>query len=127
MKDRADRLGFLQEFSMLASLHHPNIVTFYGISEDSREGILYIVNEFCAGGDLSRLIAEAEIAPAAFARIATELLGAVRYMHDKGIAHRDLKPANVLLTEGGQVKGGCGGGGGGGGEGHGSQNTRENA
>lgn len=26
-----------------------------------------------------------------------QLLGAIVYLHDMGIAHRDLKPANVLL------------------------------
>ena len=28
-----------------------------------------------------------------------QLMNAVHYMHERGIAHRDIKPENILLTE----------------------------
>jgi serine/threonine protein kinase len=96
-KGTASRVEFHQEFSMLATLHHPNIVTFYGISEDLAQGILYIVEEFCAGGDLASYIVKQtdRLSGEEYCRIGLELLGAVRYMHDKGIAHRDLKVSSL--------------------------------
>lgn len=85
---------------MLATLHHPNIVTFYGISEDLVQGILYIVEEFCAGGDLaSHIVKQTEsLSGEEYCRIGLELFGAVKYMHEKNIAHRDLKVKYLLLV-----------------------------
>ena len=72
----------------LATCHHPNIVTFYGISEEYHSsvlgsGVLYIVEEFCEGGDLQSFLERSpeKITPKAFTRFATELLGGVKYMH----------------------------------------------
>ena len=62
----ADIDEFSREVKMLAALHHPNIVTFYGVSSDYANipetvsdspnplaaETLFIVEEFCAGGSL---------------------------------------------------------------------------
>ncbi|KAI9022477.1 kinase-like domain-containing protein [Hyaloraphidium curvatum] len=70
---------------------------------------LYIVTEFCAGGELSGYVqgkggrlGEDE------ARKAVEiLLKAVAYVHRNSIVHRDLKPANVLLRKPGDIESLC--------------------
>jgi len=117
----ADVEEFSREVKMLASLHHPNIVTFYGVSSDYEEAkaatdpnplaseTLFIIEEFCPGGNFepytsNRGSAPGTFTPALYSRMVTELLAAVRYMHAQGIAHRDLKPANVLLTADFHVK-----------------------
>jgi serine/threonine protein kinase len=36
--------------------------------------------------------------------VLTQVLSAVEYLHERGIAHLDIKPENILLGDGGQVK-----------------------
>mgnify|MGYP006113308575 CR=1 FL=1 len=45
--DGADRDEFRSEASILATLHHPNIITFFGISSFSET--LFLVTEWCPG------------------------------------------------------------------------------
>jgi len=52
-----DRQEFDREFRVLASLHHPNIVTFFGMVRDRERGALYNVQELCTGGDLGQFLA----------------------------------------------------------------------
>ena len=51
--DIASKDIFLKESKALSSLNHPNIVEFYNQFEDNRN--LYMVLEYCHGGDLSDL------------------------------------------------------------------------
>ena len=115
---------FDREFRALASLHHPNIVAFYGMARDKDRGVLYMVQEFCGGGDLWALLTGARELPAKrqgsaagakpprvdrygpsrLVEVGSQLLAGVAYMHAQGMAHRDLKPQNVLLTAEGRVK-----------------------
>jgi len=52
-----DRQEFDREFRVLASLHHPNIVAFFGMARDRERDALYNVQELCAGGDLGQFLA----------------------------------------------------------------------
>ena len=92
------------QIATLGALRHPNIIQLYGItSPESTENSsdLYMVSEFCAGGDLlaymkSPFFQEVE----EFVRVILEILSGIVYLHGCGIAHRDLKPANVLILTG---------------------------
>ena len=63
-------------------------MTFYGISEEVSSGILYIVEEFCEGGDLLTFLEKSpeKVTPTCFTRLGTELLGGVKYMHGQSVA-----------------------------------------
>jgi serine/threonine protein kinase len=55
--------------------------------------------QYAAGGDLlARIIKSGPLTEPRAADIVRQLLGALRYMHDKGVIHRDLKPDNVLYS-----------------------------
>lgn len=84
-----------EEIAILKKTDHPNIIKLYETFED-RDNI-YLVMEFCAGGDLATRIIEADhLTEHESAVVMRQVLSAVSYMHKNGICHRDLKPENVV-------------------------------
>jgi len=66
---------------------------------------LYIVMEYCPGGDLFSLLREREQFDCQMIRqYAAEIVLALEYLHSKGIVHRDLKPDNILIGQDGHIK-----------------------
>mmetsp|Transcript_19019 Transcript_19019/g.31709 ORF Transcript_19019/g.31709 Transcript_19019/m.31709 type:complete len:492 (-) Transcript_19019:2664-4139(-) len=65
---------------------------------------LYMVFNYCPGGELYYHIGQRGRLPEAFARFyAAEIALALGYLHSKGIVYRDLKPENLLLDEDGHI------------------------
>ena len=60
----SDLEDFDLEVKMLSKLRHPGIVSLYGVSNDTAEGAIYIVLEFCGGGILSSLFSTPAYTPA---------------------------------------------------------------
>jgi serine/threonine-protein kinase len=90
---------FRTEIQVTAQLQHPHILPVVTAGGDER--LLFYIVPLVAGGSLrDRLSAGNRPVFADAVRIATELLGAVAFAHDRGIIHRDIKPGNVLLSEG---------------------------
>jgi 3-phosphoinositide dependent protein kinase-1 len=92
----------LRERSLLTELVHPNIVVLHSAFQDDR--CLYFVLEL---GEMS--LAEAIIrygwfqeGPAQF--YAAELVNALTFLRERGIAHRDMKPDNVLVMQNRHLK-----------------------
>ena len=94
--------AMMAEARVLASLDHPNIVRFY--SADLVEDRLVLVMEYVEGRSLRNLLDEGPLSLQRAARIASGILSALGYAHERGIIHRDIKPENVLLSEGERVK-----------------------
>ncbi|OAP61145.1 hypothetical protein AYL99_03346 [Fonsecaea erecta] len=120
------------EFSILASLSHPNIVGYFHREHLRQTQELYLYMEYCGGGDLGCVIKELkrknEYAKEEFVwRIFSQLVTALYRCHygvdppepgsdfsrqndtrplNKGkmILHRDLKPENIFLGEDQSVK-----------------------
>lgn len=96
-KSEADNL--ITEISLLKKLKHPHIVDLVDFCWDS--SYIYIVMEYCGGGDLSRFIKSRSSLPEDVCkRFLQELASALRFLRSKDIAHMDLKPSNILLTSG---------------------------
>ncbi|ETO69132.1 CAMK protein kinase [Phytophthora nicotianae P1976] len=76
---------------------HPNVVALHDVME-TRE-FVYIVMELAEGGELFQaLIDEGAYSEWDARRFIADLLEALRFLHELGIAHRDVKPENLLLT-----------------------------
>ncbi|NXG74291.1 NEK2 kinase, partial [Baryphthengus martii] len=102
----AEKQMLVSEVNLLRELRHPNIVRYYDRIIDRSSTTLYIVMEYCDGGDLATLIAkctkERHVKCESFVlRVLTQLTLALKECHrrsDGGVTvHRDLKPANVFL------------------------------
>lgn len=99
----------VSEVNILRELRHPNIVRYYDRVIDKRSTQLYIITEYCEGGDLLGLIRtlKAERKQIEEDRIwdyFAQLILALRNCHrhkqgtvTKPILHRDIKPANIFL------------------------------
>ncbi|KAK4148120.1 serine/threonine-protein kinase cot-1 [Dichotomopilus funicola] len=66
---------------------------------------LYIVMEYCPGGDLLSLISKnGPFSDRCAAFYAAEIIMGVDALHQLGFMHRDLKPDNVLIASNGHLK-----------------------
>ncbi len=92
----ANRARFVREMEIASSLTHPSIVKLLDCGDEA--GQLFIVMEFCNGGNLSELFARTGKLPLRRGiRLLDRLLAGIELAHAAGIVHRDLKPQNILL------------------------------
>ncbi|MCY1342625.1 Serine/threonine-protein kinase PknD [compost metagenome] len=99
LDDEAYRARFIREARMVASLHHPSIVTIHDIDQ-LPDGRYYLAMEFLAGGDLGRYKGQV-LEPMEALRIVRQIASALAVVHDNGLVHRDIKPANILFRDDG--------------------------
>ena len=98
---------FRREIDILIKMDHPNIIKLYDVYESNNS--LYLIMEECHGGELfDRIIKRIEnnqmYTEKEACEIIKQVMGAIEYCHNKGVAHRDLKPENLLyLYEGTEV------------------------
>ena len=95
---------FQNEIEVLMKMDHPNIVKLYEVFES--ENSLYLIMEECYGGELfdrilHRINTNNMYTEREACLLMKQIIGAIEYCHNNGIAHRDLKPENLLyLKEG---------------------------
>ena len=88
---------FMNEFTILRMLDHPNVLKVYDIYEEPDS--FYIVTELCTGGELfDQIMLRKTFTELSASMIFYQVLEAVRYLHENKIMHRDIKPENLLLS-----------------------------
>lgn len=88
--------NIITEIKLLKKLKHPHIVEMKDFLWDSKK--IYIVTEFCNGGDLSTYIHRKHTLQESICKIFLRQLAlALRYMRSNEVSHFDLKPQNILL------------------------------
>lgn len=98
-EDRAFSQRFIKEGHLVASLHHPSIITIHDIDQLA-DGRHYLAMEFVPGGDLSQCKGQ-RFEPAQALHIVRQIASALAVVHGSGLVHRDIKPANILFRDDG--------------------------
>ncbi|KAM6963036.1 serine/threonine-protein kinase Nek1 [Aplochiton taeniatus] len=94
-----------KEVAVLANMSHPNIVQYKESFEES--GCLYIVMDYCEGGDLFKKINSQKGILFSEEQILdwfVQICLALKHVHDRKILHRDIKSQNIFLTKDGTVQ-----------------------
>ena len=84
---------------------HPFVVQLHSAFQTRQH--LYLVMDYCAGGDLGLHIRSGpygRLPEPAACFVCAELLLAIEALHDAGVIHRDIKAENVLIDALGHVK-----------------------
>jgi serine/threonine-protein kinase len=96
----ADR--FLREINYAGALDHPRIVPVVDCGES--DYLLWFVMPYVPGDSLRQVLRrDAQLPVERAARIGCEVLEALGYAHDQGLAHRDIKPDNIVCSTAGAV------------------------
>nr|GEY34703.1 probable serine/threonine-protein kinase roco5 isoform X1 [Tanacetum cinerariifolium] len=91
---------FWREARILSKLHHPNVVSFYGVVPDGAGGTLATVTEFMANGSLRNVLVKKDrlLDRRKKLMIAMDAAFGMEYLHSKNIVHFDLKCDNLLVN-----------------------------
>ena len=119
LRHKANAKNVLRELFILRRMRHPNVVALRDVftQPSPQKGAaggrwrmgpdgrlvaetaaldLYLVTEYCDGGDLYCL--GAQLTDRDVRSIMHQLLRACRFVHARGVVHRDVKSANVLIA-----------------------------
>ncbi len=103
LRDKELVARFSREAKACAILKSENIVQVYDLTEV--DGAPAIVMEYVEGKSLEDLLEDPSVRSEALLRkVASSVLKALSYAHDRGVTHRDIKPGNILVSEDGTVK-----------------------
>ncbi|KAK5841031.1 uncharacterized protein LOC108475308 [Gossypium arboreum] len=91
---------FWREAQILSKLHHPNVVSFYGVVTDGPGGTMATVTEYMVNGSLRNALLKKDRALDRRRKVVLALDAAfgMEYLHSKNIVHFDLKCDNLLIN-----------------------------
>lgn len=104
-----EKSNALNEIRILASIDHPNIISYKQAFFDEDNESLCIIMDYADGGDLYQRILDHKKRSSPMSEnfiwhLLIKLTRALKVLHEMRIMHRDLKSANVFLGKDGKVK-----------------------
>ena len=99
------RNKYSYEYDTIHNIKGEGILNILSSTEDSN--FFYMVEEFCATGDLSRCLwnnKNNRYLERTIKSIGIQLLSGLQTLHKNGIIHCNLKPSNIVIDEYGNVK-----------------------
>jgi serine/threonine protein kinase len=98
------RKDIMNEVKLMQQLQHPNVVHCEGWFRDLERDCLFIVLEYCDGGDLSKLIDDYRkegryLRESEVWNIFYQICLGLCHLHENGIIHRDIKALNIMINK----------------------------
>ena len=85
------------EIEVLKNIDHPNIMKIFEFFEDEKN--LYLVNEFCGGGDVAGMNDKYGLFPEFFLKyVMFQVFLAISFLHSNKVVHGDIKRENIAFV-----------------------------
>jgi serine/threonine protein kinase len=86
------------EFSIIKSLHHPNIISVYDFGYDKKLDKYFYTMDYLQGMDLRDYVGSG-VKAAEFPNLVYQMLDGLNYLHSNNIIHFDIKPENIFIVQ----------------------------
>jgi uncharacterized protein (TIGR02145 family) len=97
------RKRFLDEAKKMVKVKHPNIILVMDLIDMG--DIVAIVMDYIDGQSLKEVIEKSgKLSNDEIKRLFSQILLALKHVHDAGFVHRDIKPSNFMLSKDGTIK-----------------------
>ena len=92
----------LEIWGEFSKAKHPNILNM--LESFSNRTYMYVAMDVADNGDLLKLLQYGPLTEYKARTVFRGILGALCFLHERGISHRDIKPENLLLTKNDKIK-----------------------
>ena len=94
---KEDKIRINREIEIMKKVNHYNIARLYQIIEN--KFTIYLIQEHIQGKEfMEYLTKNGKLGEPEACKFYHQMISALEYIHQCGIAHRDFKPENILLT-----------------------------
>ena len=102
--NKKEQENSVNEVRLLASVFHPNVISYKEAFFDEKNNSLNIIMEYANNGDLQTEINKKKKGSEKFNEeiiwlYSIQMIEGLKALHDKKIMHRDLKSANIFLSK----------------------------
>ena len=102
--NKKEQENSVNEVRLLASVSHPNVISYKESFFDEKNNSLNIIMEYADNGDLHTEINKKKKELDKFEEkiiwlYSIQMIEGLKALHDKKIMHRDLKSANIFLSK----------------------------
>lgn len=96
-RDGIDFLSVEEEIRIQEYVNHPNIAPIKDVVYEKEN--IFVIMKLYQQGDLLGILQRQVVGTKNLIKIYSNIVDAVAYLHERGIAHLDIKPENIFIDE----------------------------